>query len=274
MSRPLFEFQSVTKRYDRQDALSAVSFALSAGDHTALLGASGSGKSTALRVLTGLEIPDDGEVLLNGDVVSRPGRILLPPHRRGVALVFQDLALWPNLSIRDNILLGLAGLTLSRREARARAEEALALCGIESLARRKPGQVSGGQQQRVALARALAVRPTFLLLDEPFAGLDLVLKARLLEEVAGLAARQDLTVLLVTHDPAEALALCRSAIVLDRGAVVEAGSLTALLRAPRSELLRVFRERLPHLDMAGGKAGSGANPQEGIRPLDSFKNGE
>src|SRR5262249_48631203 len=151
----------------------------------------------------------------------------------------------------------------SRREARGRADETLALCGIESLASRKPGQVSGGQQQRVALARALAVRPTFLLLDEPFAGLDLVLKARLLEEVAAVAARQDLTVLLVTHAPAEALALCRSAIVLDRGAVVEAGSLTDLLGAPRSELLRVFRERFPHLDMAGGKPGPDEHLQEG-----------
>ncbi len=256
MTLSRFEFRSVTKTYEGRDALSAVSFSLAAGEHTALLGPSGSGKTTALRLLAGLEAPDRGEVMLNSEVVSTSGRIILPAHRRGIALVFQDLALWPNLSVRDNVLLGLAGLGLARSEARARAEEALTLCGIEELAGRRPGRISGGQQQRVALARAIAVRPAFLLLDEPFAGLDLVLKARLLEEIAGLATRQSLTLLLVTHDPSDALTLCRFAIVLDEGRVAEAGCLADLLRAPRSELLRVFRE---HLQRTGLSWGSGMN---------------
>ena len=169
MNHSQFELRSVSKRYDGMDALSDVSLTLRAGDHTALLGPSGSGKSTALRLLAGLESPDAGEVWLNGSVVSERGRIIVPPHRRGIALVFQDQALWPNLSVRDNVLLGLTGLRLSRHEARTRADEALLLCGIESLVGRKPGQISGGQQQRVALARAIAVRPDFLVLDEPFA---------------------------------------------------------------------------------------------------------
>jgi ABC-type Fe3+/spermidine/putrescine transport system ATPase subunit len=249
MSSSRFEFRSVTKTYEGRDVLAAVSISLAAGEHTALLGLSGSGKTTALRLLAGFEAPDGGEVVLNGNVVSAPKRIVLPAHRRGIALVFQDLALWPNLSVRDNVLLGLAGLDLARSEARARADEALALCGIEELAGRKPGRISGGQQQRVALARAVAFRPAFLLLDEPFAGLDLVLKARLLEEIASLVARQSLTVLLVTHDPFEALALCRSAVVLDHGRVAEAGILTDLLRTPRSDLLRVFREHLQRTGM-------------------------
>src|SRR5262249_4544290 len=156
------------------------------------------GKSTALRLLAGLELPSAGQVLLDGQAVSGPGKILVPPHRRGVALVFQDLALWPNLSVLDNVLLGLAGAGLSRPEARARAAAALPRCGIAPLATRRPGQTSGGQQQRVALARALAPRPKFLLLDEPFAGLDLVTRARLLREVAALAGERRLTVLLVT----------------------------------------------------------------------------
>ncbi len=260
MSHPRFELRSVSKRYDGSDALSDVSFTLAAGDHTALLGPSGSGKSTALRLLAGLEAPDAGAVLLDGSVASKTGRIILPPHRRGVALVFQDLALWPNLSVSDNVLLGLAGLRLSRHDARARAAEALSLCGIESLSSRKPGQISGGQQQRVALARAVAVRPAFLLLDEPFVGLDLILKARLLAEVAALASRQDLTLLLVTHDPGEAVALCRSAVVLDHGRVVEAGVLGDLLRAPRSELLRVFREHSRHPGHHRSELGSVDHP--------------
>src|SRR5207302_7829754 len=141
---------------------------------------------------------------LGGQIVSEPGRILVPPHRRGVTLVFQDLALWPNLSVLDNVLLGLAGTRLTRSEARACTREALALCGIAALAARRPGRISGGQQQRVALARALAPRPRFLLLDEPFAGLDLVTRARLLREIAALAVERGVTLLLVTHDPLEA----------------------------------------------------------------------
>jgi ABC-type Fe3+/spermidine/putrescine transport system ATPase subunit len=167
---------------------------------------------------------------------------LLAPHRRGISLVFQDLALWPNLSARDNVMMGLSGLKLSRGEARTRTQEALRLCGIEELAGRKPGAMSGGQQQRVALARAIAVRPAFLLMDEPYAGLDLVLKSKLLAEVRAFAAAQHMTVILVTHDPLEAMSLCRSAVVLDQGKIVEAGLLTELLREPRSELLQVFRD--------------------------------
>src|SRR5208283_5269964 len=141
-----------------------------------------------------------------------------------------------------NVMMGLSGLALPRSEALARTLEALSLCGIEELADRKPGAMSGGQQQRVALARAVAVRPAFLLMDEPYAGLDLVLKSRLLPEVRKLAAWQNMTVILVTHDPLEAMSLCRSAVVLDQGSIVEAGPLTDLLDAPRSELLRTFHD--------------------------------
>ena len=144
----------------------------------------------------------------------------------------------------DNVLLGLSGADLSKSEARARAEEALAVCDIASLADRKPGKTSGGQQQRVALARAIAVQPTFLLLDEPFSGLDLVTKAELLKEISALAAARKLTVVLVTHDPIEATTLCRSALVLGKGCVEETGALEDLLRAPRSDMLRVFHDHL------------------------------
>jgi iron(III) transport system ATP-binding protein len=247
MTGPRFEFRAVSKRYEEHAALVEVSFAVSAGEHLALLGPSGSGKSTALRLLAGLEGPSDGEILLDGQVASRPGRIVLPPHRRGVAMVFQDLALWPNLTVFDNVLLGLAGAQLSRRQARARAREALAWCGIDALADRKPGQISGGEQQRVALARATAPHPRFLLLDEPFSGLDLVIKTRLLKEIAALAREQCLTVLLVSHDPMDAVALCRAAIVLEGGQVTEAGILTDLLNAPRSEILKAFQRHLGDL---------------------------
>ena len=237
-----FEVRSLNKSYGPTLALCDVSFSVRPGEHLAILGPSGSGKSTALRLLAGLEAPDTGLILQNDVPVSQPGRILVAPHRRGISLVFQDLALWPNLSAKANVMMGLSGLALGKAEAQARTHEALRLCGIDQLADRKPGAMSGGQQQRVALARAVAVRPAFLLMDEPYAGLDLVLKSRLLPEVRELAAQRDMTVILVTHDPMEALSLCREAVVLDHGRIVEAGPLAELLETSQSELLRVFHD--------------------------------
>jgi iron(III) transport system ATP-binding protein len=170
-------------------------------------------------------------------------------------MVFQDLALWPNLSVLGNVSLGLAGERLPRQEARTRAEESLTICGIADLADRKPGQLSGGQQQRVALARAMAARPTFLLLDEPFASLDLSTKDRLLAEIRSLAERQALTLIVVTHDPLEATTLCQHATVLDDGVLVESGSWDELLRSPQSALLRLFRDRVREISSEASEPG-------------------
>jgi ABC-type Fe3+/spermidine/putrescine transport system ATPase subunit len=244
VSVPACELRQASKLYGGIGALRRVSFAVPAGEHTALLGPSGSGKSTTLRLLAGLEAPDEGEVWIGGELASTAGRVHLPPHRRGIAMLFQDLALWPNLSVLDNVLLGLSGARLPKAERRERARWALSLCSIEDLAGRRPETLSGGQQQRVALARALAPEPRLLLLDEPFSGLDLVVKARLIDEVHRLAGERGFTVVLVSHDPLEAAPLCRAILVLRDGEVEEAGPLAALLQAPRSELLRAFRDQL------------------------------
>jgi ABC-type Fe3+/spermidine/putrescine transport system ATPase subunit len=238
------ELRGVCKSYAGRRVLSDVALRIAPGEHLAVLGPSGCGKSTLLRLVAGLEEPTGGEILLDGQPASQPQRVLVPPHRRGIAMVFQDLALWPNLTAAGNVRLGLAGAGLARRAVEEQVQSVLALCGIEPLARRKPGQLSGGEQQRVALARALAVRPRFLLLDEPFAGIDLVTKGRLLEEIARLAAAQRATVVLVTHDPFEAAALCRSAAVLEAGQCVEQGALSSLLASPTSTILRQFRTQL------------------------------
>jgi ABC-type sulfate/molybdate transport systems ATPase subunit len=140
--------------------------------------------------------------------------------------------------------LGLARRGLGRRQVEEKAREALARCGILDLASRRPGALSGGQQQRVALARAIAAEPAFLLLDEPFAGLDPMTKEHLFEEISGLVRERSLTLLLVSHDASEAAALCRSVIVLDRGRVLESGPFNQDLRAPRSEILAAFRRQL------------------------------
>ena len=245
MSAAGFELRSVSVNYSGYLALDRMSAVLHKGRHTAILGPSGCGKTTVLRILSGLEAPTAGEVLLNGVVVSRPGEVVLAPHRRGVAMVFQDLALWPGLSARDNVLLGLSGNRLSRGDARERAREALTVCGIDNLANRLPAELSGGQQQRVALARAIAVRPTFLFLDEPFAGLDLVTKAGLLTDIAALAEQHGFTIVLVTHDPLEVMRLCSAGIVIESGAVRESGELDSLLADPRSATLKAWRGPVP-----------------------------
>src|SRR5262249_12343303 len=134
-----FELCSVSRRYDGVTALSDLSFRIEDGARLAIIGTSGSGKSTVLRLLAGIDAPTSGQILLDGSVVSESGRVVLPPHRRGVAMVFQDLALWPNLSVVGNIKLGLAGQKLSKQESHRRAIEALSLCKIEALAERRPG---------------------------------------------------------------------------------------------------------------------------------------
>jgi len=247
MSEPSFELKAVSRSFGDEPALVEVSLSLERGRDTACVGPSGGGKSTLLRLLAGLEQPSAGLVLMDGRTASEPGRVLIPPHRRRLGMVFQDLALWPNLSLLDNVRLGLTGTGLPRQQARLRAREALDLCEVAHLASRRPGEISGGEQQRVALARAIAVRPTFLLLDEPFSGLDLATKDRLLEQVRRLAREQRLTVVLVTHDPLEAVGLCDHVVVLEQGRLIESGSFRQLFDAPRSGILRLFRERVSEL---------------------------
>jgi ABC-type Fe3+/spermidine/putrescine transport system ATPase subunit len=214
--------------------------------HTAIIGPSGAGKSTLLRLLAGLDVPTEGQILLDGVVVSRPQEVVVAPHLRKVSMVFQDLALWPNLSAFDNVMLGLSGSRLSTAARRRCATAALEMVGIDGLGHRPPDTLSGGEQQRVALARALAPAPRHLFLDEPFASIDLPVKSRLLAEIARLAAQQSIAVFLVTHDPLEALGLCEEAVVLEGGRLSAQGRLKTLLasESPDSETLRAFRDQL------------------------------
>jgi len=242
MSEQSFEFDHVSRSYGAQPALSDISFTLATGQHTAILGCSGSGKSTLLRLLAGLEAPTSGRIMQDGKVASEKERVSIPPHMRRLSMVFQDLALWPNLTAESNVLLALSSGGLRRREALARVHEAMDLCGISHLARRRPGQISGGEQQRVALARAIVGRPKFLLLDEPFAGIDVLTKARIISEIAELAVTQQLTMVLVSHDPREATQLCSYAVVLEQGRVRQAGELNAVFDNPACEFVRAFRD--------------------------------
>jgi ABC-type Fe3+/spermidine/putrescine transport system ATPase subunit len=245
-----FELRSVSRSYGRLPALSDVSLRVDAGERLAIIGPSGCGKSTILRLLAGIDAPAKGQIWLDGSIVSESGHVILPPHRRRVAMVFQDLALWPNLSVLGNVRMGLAGQRLSGEESLRRAIEALALCKIEGIADRRPAAISGGQQQRAAIARALAAEPVYLFLDEPFSGLDLVTKAALLEDISRIVDARQVTLVLVTHDPLEAAALCRSAVLLDGGRIMQSGPLEELLDEPKTELLRVFKRAIKGLGAA------------------------
>jgi len=207
-----------------------VEFSLAKGDRLAVLGASGAGKSTLLRLLAGLDAP-------------RTGAIERAPGLK-IGMVFQDLALWPNLSAIENVSLALH--ERPRQDRREAAQAALLKCRIGELAQRLPGTLSIGQQQRVALARSIAAEPAVLLLDEPFSSLDLILKQELFATIADVARERALV--LVTHDPLEALALCRTALVLESGTVVEHGPIRDLIAHPRSQLLRLFKQQINSSD--------------------------
>lgn len=224
----LLRVHDLEKVYGSRQVFVGVSFAVGPGDRLAVLGASGSGKSTLLRLLAGLDRPTAGSI-------ERA-----PNLRTG--MVFQDLALWPNLSALDNVAIALP--YLPRRQRRERAQTALAACRIADLGQRRPGALSIGQQQRVALARAIAAHPQLLLLDEPFSSLDPLLREELMVEVKRLCEEIQSALVLVTHDPLEAMALARSGLVLEHHQLAESGELSALMAAPSSRLLRHFASEI------------------------------
>jgi iron(III) transport system ATP-binding protein len=216
MSEAAITLRDVRRAYAGRPAVDGVSLSLPAGQITALLGPSGSGKSTLLRLIAGLEPVDGGEIRFGEEIVSTPGRTLAPERRR-VGVVFQDYALFPHLTAAGNVEFGLDGL--SREARRAKAREWLGRVGLEARADDHPHRLSGGEQQRVALARALAPGPRAVLLDEPFSGLDPVLRAELREITLAALRAAGATAVFVTHDAEEAL------LVADRLAIVGAGRL-------------------------------------------------
>jgi molybdate transport system ATP-binding protein len=205
------------------------------GEPTALLGPSGSGKSTCVRLLAGLLRPDAGSIRVGTALwFDADSGVALPPQRRGVGVVFQHYALFPHLSAAENVMFGLRRLGIGRRPAHERAICVLEQFGVRELADRRPAQLSGGQQQRVALARALALRPQLLLLDEPLAALDALTREQVRGELRRTLAGLHIPVVLVTHDPIDALALTTRVRVLERGRTTQEGPAEELVRRPRS----------------------------------------
>lgn len=240
----LIRAQNLGKSFGNQPVFQSVSFEIQPRQHLALLGSSGGGKSTLLRLLAGLDTPTQGQLWIDDCLVSESERIVVPPHERKLAMVFQDLALWPTLTALDNVLLGLAQVQLSKAQKRERGMDCLKMCKVGELANRKPATLSIGQQQRVALARAMAVRPRVLLLDEPFSSLDPSVKAQLLVEVQTLVDEFDMALVLVTHDPIEALAICQQGLVIEDGRTKDSGEIRAMFAAPQSDFLNACVRQL------------------------------
>jgi iron(III) transport system ATP-binding protein len=230
--------ENVSFRYGERPLFSELSLAVRPGEVLALLGPSGSGKSTILRLLLGFARPAAGSVRLDGMLVSDAGRVVVPPEERRLAVVFQDLALWPHLSVAGNLAFGLEALAVSKVERERRVHDALVQVGLADQRARYPGDLSGGERQRIAIARALVLEPRAVLLDEPLANLDVRLKRELLALFRRLFTERRSTVLYVTHDLREAAALADRIAVLEDGRIVQEGSLADLRARPATELVR------------------------------------
>lgn len=221
------EVRSVTKRFGSVTAVNDVSFSVKPGELFFLLGPSGCGKTTLLRILAGLEELDSGSVFFSGRNVSD-----LPPHKRGAPMVFQNYALWPHLTVSENIAFGLVERGVPKREAKARVAATLERVDLAGFGARLPGQLSGGQQQRVVLARALVLDPAVMLLDEPLSNLDAKLRSEMRDEIEKLHRETAITFVYVTHDQVEALSLADRIAVMRDGRICAEGAPRGLYHRP------------------------------------------
>ena len=216
-SAPRLILEDISCVFDGRSVVDSVSLELAEGQVTCLLGPSGCGKSTTLRIAAGVEQPSQGRVLINGDCVSGPG-VNRPPEARGIGMMFQDFALFPHLNVAANVAFGL------KKDKAARVSDLLARVGLNGFEDKYPHQLSGGEQQRVALARALAPRPQVLLMDEPFSGLDNRLRDGIRDETLAILKEEGSAVLLVTHEPEEAMRMADQIALMRGGKIVQAGA--------------------------------------------------
>lgn len=228
---PKIQVKNIVKRFGKVFAVNDVSFDVQDGEVVGLLGPSGSGKTTILRSIAGLEDIDDGEILIDGKVMSSPNKgINVPPEKRRLGFVFQSYALWPHMTVKKNLGYTLKGFSKDEKEKRVRS--ALEMVRLTEVADRYPAQLSGGQQQRIALARSLCHQPSVILLDEPMSNLDLRERERVRGELRKLLKDIGITSVFVTHDQEEAFVVSDSVILLDQGKVVQQGSPNELYAKP------------------------------------------
>ncbi|QIB36292.1 ABC transporter ATP-binding protein [Ancylobacter pratisalsi] len=258
---PAVRFQGVIRHFGAIRAVDGVELSIAPGEFFAMLGPSGSGKTTCLRLIAGFDQPDAGHIEIFGEAVEG-----LPPYRRGVNTVFQDYALFPHLSVGDNVAYGLRVRGVGRAERDRLAREALALVKLSGMETRRPAQLSGGQRQRVALARALVVRPRVLLLDEPLGALDLKLREEMQTELKALQRELGLTFVFVTHDQGEALSMADRVAVFNQGRIVQVGPPEEVYERPATRFVAQFVGSANVLDAAQAAALGGARRVSSLRP--------
>ena len=234
---PLLKVENISAGYGQERVVDALSFHINRGEIVSLLGPSGCGKTTALRAIAGFEPVIDGQILIAGNLASAPG-VTVPPERRSIGMVFQDYALFPHLTISENIAFGLKKMPAVDRKVQV--EHLLDATGLRQMGDRYPHELSGGQQQRVALARALAPRPTLLLMDEPFSNLDIELRERLSTEVRDLLKAEGISGILVTHDQHEAFAVSDKVGVMRDGRILQWDTPYNLYHEPDSRFVADF----------------------------------
>ncbi len=243
--------REITLRYAGRLVIDRLSLTLEPGEVLTLLGPSGSGKTSLLRVILGFATPETGIMRLSGEVACREGQLLMLPEDRGLAVVFQDLALWPHLSVAGNLAFGLESKGVPRAERDVRIRAILERVGLGGKEHSHPGQLSGGERQRVAIARALVLEPRAVLLDEPLSNLDVGLKRELLSVFRDLLKERRTTALYVTHDLREALALGDRIAVMEQGRVIQEGTLDSLRARPASSFVRGLLDDLAWPGTAG-----------------------
>jgi ABC-type Fe3+/spermidine/putrescine transport system ATPase subunit len=237
--------RSIVKRFGRVTAVDGVSFEVQQGAVLTLLGPSGCGKTTTLRVVAGFERPDEGEVDIEGRTVVAPARgINVPPEKRGLGMVFQSYAIWPHMTVFQNVAYPLAIRRVKRAEIRERVEQTLELVGLQGYGERPATMLSGGQQQRVALARALVYSPSILLLDEPLSNLDAKLRNQMRIELKRLQERVSVSVLFVTHDQVEAMSLSTQLAVMNHGQIEQLGTPQEVYERPATPFVEDFIGRV------------------------------
>ena len=249
MARSVLEVRNVSKRYGDAAAVIDISFSMQSGQILALLGPSGCGKTTTLRMIAGFVEPDEGAIEIGGRDMRD-----VRPHERNVGLVFQDYALFPHLTVEQNVAYGLRQHGDARDAITRRVNEMLALVHLEGFGDRRPAGLSGGQQQRVALARAMAITPEVMLLDEPLSALDAKLRQELRFELKQILQAAHCTTLIVTHDQEEAMSLADEIIVMDRGRILQQGNAAAIYHAPRTRTVAEFIGRTNWFEGELGRA--------------------
>ncbi|MEJ8835810.1 ABC transporter ATP-binding protein [Ramlibacter sp. AN1133] len=236
---PFLELDGLSKRYAGAAVVKDLSLAVDKGQLVCLLGPSGCGKTTTLRLIAGFIEPDAGEIRVGGRRISAPGASEAP-ERRNMSMIFQSYALWPHMTVFDNVAYGLKLRGLAKGEAQQRADTILAATRLSQLAQRYPGELSGGQQQRVSLARALVVEPETLLLDEPLSNLDANLREEMRFEIRRLHDKYRYTTVYVTHDQAEAMTTADLIVVMNQGVIEQAGTPEEIYQRPRTEFVARF----------------------------------